>query len=546
MFLTKVDMLSPRITLYYKMKNIHSSPISGFLTIISYLLILIFTTYYIYRYSSKENPTAYFFNRYVNDAGIFSLEDFFFFNYVEIKGGRSRLAKELDFNKIEIIGINISEAALSSFQGEMRVNHWLYGKCDENIYKNQLGNLINNDTFNKAACIKKFYSLDKGSPAYYDISDENFEWPTIKHGASNQNFSFYGVVIKRCQNTTFRKQYFQACDSDEEINKYLENTFVSFTILDHYVDVLNYEDPISKFFYSVTSGVKSSSYLVNDLNFNPVLVKTYDDLFIDKTKEQHTYFFHQNTQTSSSSEQNKFLAVFMMWLQNSQQYYDRRYPKIQDSLPQIGGFGSVVIMIAKCINYLISRYTMLSDTQKLINNILKDNNMKKTQILKPFMGERNFKKKIEEPRNLRLFNSEKKIIKKVMNTELSEDGKDEDKKIIRKRINVIHNNDLGDETNRINKNSENSEGKIIPGPKSEAFEEIKTKQSINMIKINFEGIKQKEKFNCFHYLCYMIFCKKIISQIQYYENIRRLIISEEIMFQNYLNIYKLLELTQDK
>ena len=189
---------------------------------------------------------------------------------------------------------------------------------------------------------------------------------------------------------------------------------------------------------------------------------------------------------------------------------------------------------------------MLSDTQKLINNILEDNNMKKTQILKPFMGERNFKKKIEEPRNLRLFNSEKKIIKKVMNTELSEDGKDEDKKIISKRINVIHNNDLGDETNRINKNSENSEGKIIPGPKSEAFEEIKTKQSINMIKINFEGIKQKEKFNCFHYLCYMIFCKKIISQIQYYENIRRLIISEEIMFQNYLNIYKLLELTQDK
>ena len=85
-----------------------------------------------------------------------------------------------------------------------------------------------------------------------------------------------------------------------------------------------------------------------------------------------------------------------------------------------------------------------------------------------------------------------------------------------------------------NKNSDNSEGKIISGPKSEAFEEVKTKYSTNMIKLNFVRIKKKEKFNCFHYVLYMIFCKKIIPQIQYYENLRRLIISEEIMFQNFL------------
>ena len=124
----------------------------------------------------------------------------------------------------------------------------------------------------------------------------------------------------------------------------------------------------------MTSGVKSNSYVAHNLNFNPGLVKTYDNLFIDNTKEQNTYFFHQNTQTTSSSEGNEFLAVFMMWLQNSQQYYERRYPKIQDALPQIGGLGSVAIMIAKCINYLISRFTMLYDTQQLISSVLKDNN----------------------------------------------------------------------------------------------------------------------------------------------------------------------------
>ena len=105
------------------------------------------------------------------------------------------------------------------------------------------------------------------------------------------------------------------------------------------------------------------------------------------------------------------------------------------------------------------------------------------------MGE-NSNRKIKEFKSPRLFNSEKNV-KKVMNTQISEDRKNEDKKIIGKRINVINNNNLGDETNRINKNSENSKDKIIPGPKSDAFEEIKTKFDANMIKLNLARIKKK-------------------------------------------------------
>ena len=63
----------------------------------------------------------------------------------------------------------------------------------------------------------------------------------------------------------------------------------------------------------------------------------------------------------------------------------------------------------------------------------------------------------------------------------------------------------------------------------------------NYIRRDFALIDKKEKFNCFNYFFYIIFCKQVNSKIKYYEELRRLIISEECMIQNYLNIYKLLE-----
>ena len=371
MFLSNIDMLSPPITLYYKRKKIHPSAISGVLTIISYLLILSYTIYYFQSYINRENPTAYSFNRYVNDAGNFSLKDSSFFNYIQISEGRERKVKEFDFNKLEIIGINVSIDAFKSFRGEYPIAHWVYGKCDSNIDNKGLGYLLNNETFNYSACIKKLYNPYHAK--YYDIDDENFEWPIINQGASNPNFKFYGVVIKKCQNTSLRLRFFHECDSEEEINKYINNVFLSFTILDHYVDVLNYKDPITKFLYTITNGVNSFSYSINNLNFNPGLIKTFDNLFVDKIKEQTTYFFHENGQTSQPTNDTNLLGAFFIWLQNSQHYYERRYAKLQDALPGIGGFGSVIMMIAKCINYFVSRFTMLADTKQLISHVLNEN-----------------------------------------------------------------------------------------------------------------------------------------------------------------------------
>ena len=58
--LSTIDMLSPKITLYYKQKNKHNSPISGVLTIIAFGFILSFVFIFFLRYIKRENPIAYF------------------------------------------------------------------------------------------------------------------------------------------------------------------------------------------------------------------------------------------------------------------------------------------------------------------------------------------------------------------------------------------------------------------------------------------------------------------------------------------------------
>ena len=343
-----------------------------------------------------------------------------------------------------------------------------------------------------------------------------------------------------------RQEHFETCSPENEINDYLKRVFLSFNIIDNYVDITNYTNPIKKYIYSITGGITQDSYSTNNLNFNPGLIISYDHLFRDKAEEKITYLFHQNSKSTTILENTNIISCFVIWIQNSQHYYQRRYQKLQNVLSNIGGIANLILIIAQCINYSIARFNMLTDTQDLLKSIIKKNDTIYENLIKSHSSRKvvkmNILRKNEDNSTLKLFGSNNNI-KKIINTENSENEKEEDKKIIHK-IKVINsnNNNLGEETNRINKNEENREQQISKKKSEENLEKIKRMTTRNYILRDFSLIKEKDNFNCFSYFIYIFLCKRKNSNIKYYEELRRLIISEECMIQNYLNIHKLLDL----
>ena len=537
MFLKDLDFISPEITLYYKGKTNHPSIISGVIAIISCLVVLIFGIINFVDCLNKKNPSTYFFNRYIEDIGEYYINSTSLFNYIQLINSRPRVSLNIDFNKVEIIGINRTlEHFINSNYNLGNYYHWIYGKCDD--YMNRKENILSNAILNQSACIKSFYSvlMDK----YYDINDANFVWPVIKHGSSNPNTTTYGIIIRKCENTDFRKKHFEECSSQEDIDGYIKSFFISFTIVDTYIDVLKYKNPINKFLYSITSGIGSDSYTTNNVNFNPTLIRSYGGLIGDEYIEESSYSFHQNSKSNTISKDRKILGSFFFWIQNSQQYYERHYQKIIDVFSNIGGYANAALMIAKLINFFINRFVILLDTQELIFNV-KQNNYKyekliKRQSMSKFIGEfsMNYVKNHHEgiynhPQN---YNRAK--------TEVYEEERTDDK-IKSENINTKGNDDFEISTKRNIFNIENNSPLIIIN------DQIKNKSVNNKNILEIKNLKDSkdnknnknikdEEFGWSNFFCYLTQIKKYNSKTQYYKELREQIISEESLFQNYIYI----------
>ena len=521
MFFKNLDYLSPPVTFYHQGSLSHSSIISGIISIFSFLLIIAAACYFLLDIIKRINPTAFYFNSFVEDSDIFPLNASSFFHFISLSVNFKELdIGGVDFTSFRIIGFdNYFQAYLINNKNLSKMNHWLYGFCNNETDTEGIGYLIKYDFFKKSACIRKYF--DSSKQKYYDTNDPEFQWPVLAHGTYNPNNKFYTAVIEKCEESTVNLILGEGshCRNDSEINRILGfNGGSSFYYIDNYVDVLNYQNPITKFFNIIENAMQLDHYFMNHLNFNPTLIKTHNGLVFDNVLEELGYSFERSDVLTYANDNEDILIVYCLWLKNRMNYYERTYKTLQEVFSSIGGIYQVIIIVAININRFYNNYIILLDSEKLLFNLiyLENHSSNKNKIklenkkINDLKNVKNNEKSISLKQDLKNnseeinFNNESKM-KKLKNCNKNNISKNDD----------IYTTDFVGNMNGRNKSIE--------------------KQDKNEIKNESEKKSNNKSFLSF--IIFRLSCNSKNNFFQTYNDFRKKIISEEHIIRNHLNIY---------
>ena len=566
--LSKIDIISPKITLYYKSALIHPSIFSGILSLIYYILMVCCGVYYLLGFFRRENSTAFFFNRYVEDSGNFSINSSAMFNFIQIYDTYHREnIVEIDFDSLRIIGIEKTIDTYSSNPDLINYNHWIYGKCNNDTDTKDIGYLITFNDYFQSACIRKYYNKNDGK--YYDTTDINFKWPVLSRGCSNLDSTYYGIIVEKCKNDSLRinfdKKY---CKSDLEINEYMAHVSIKLQFIDHFADVYNYYEPLTKYFREVTNGLFSETYTTNHLNFNPAIVETHTGFIFEKTNEKYAYFFEQNEKITSSTGNSGIYIAFYFWMQNSMQYYVRTYQLLQDALSSVGGITKIILSVANVINYIASYYVMLIDSEELF---ITQNESFREEINKKNTIEKQIKKDIDNinpKKKFHLYNNYKyrknnplsinncmskenpaysKSTREIFGIYSNRNNMEKDNKKDKNKYLFYNKNNyfVGNNYFYYERKEQNNKSEIEQMNLSNS---IKTNLKNNIIHIkikdNINDKFNKNKFNFCKFLSYVISCCKNNQEMSYVKELRYKILSEETIIQSYLNLKEMNKLSK--
>ena len=373
MFLKYFDFISPPITLFFKREDKHINHISGIISIITYILILTSIIYYGIDFLQRNLNNFYYYNKTIDDAGIFPLNSSSIFHFVTVG------YNPIDFQAVTIIGLNRYISTYVNDNDISKFPHWVYGKCEIDDIKGVENEIKNTTIFFGGACIKKMWDVKKQK--YYSIKDkENFDFPQLKHGASHPDTINYGIIIEKCRNSTMKLLgEIKPCHDSNQISKYISDSInVAVYLIDHSLLANDYHNPLSNFLYKIPNGILESSFTANQLNFYPIEIKSHVGFLFDKVEVHNSFMFFQNTKSTIGGEMKGILCSFHFWMQNNLQIYERSFTKIQNSLANIGGISKIIFTFSALINHLVNKYFIIQDTIAMTN---KDLQNKKNLIL---------------------------------------------------------------------------------------------------------------------------------------------------------------------
>ena len=112
---------------------------------------------------------------------------------------------------------------------------------------------------------------------------------------------------------------------------------VNLNMLNQEVDANNYKQPMTHKFFEITSVLSLiNTFSVNNINFQPLRVKSMNNLFYKNIfKLYYSYYFEQNDIKNIDALFPIYIS-YIFWMQNKV-YVERNYRKFNNLMADIGG-----------------------------------------------------------------------------------------------------------------------------------------------------------------------------------------------------------------
>jgi hypothetical protein len=328
-FTTSLDMFGEPPTFYIEGNKSNKTIIGGVLTMIVYIFSIICCYLFGRELWLKKNPNTNMKNIFdPSPFGVTYFKDFeFFIGIEETFSGQ--------FNTFIDERIYSLSLTLNTFKnGSWEYRDINLENCKNNSFTPEKYVLFKDYVYENNWCVSKNQTIPLEELKVNGL-----------FGKENSNFMFFNFI--KCSNSTSNNK----CAPKEEIEKYLNSTYISIYYIDNFIDTKNFQQPLyntitDKFFSSSINSQTQVNLLLQNIEFESDIGFMIEDM--DTINGFQTQDF--TIEKEFTSRGDIFTSVAIQFVANKWQY-NRKYYKIQDLSAQVGGlvkFFSIIVSL--CLN----------------------------------------------------------------------------------------------------------------------------------------------------------------------------------------------------
>jgi len=274
------------------------------------------------------------------------------------------------------------------------------------FYKNNSNQILKISSFKMHLCTNMDFLEDPsefinlGLMGSYCLPTEPFK---LKGYWDEMIIDYARIELKTCENSS---ESTTKCKTKEEINTFLEKTYVNFYVTNHNIDSSNYQTPVTRNLKMYYHQVEVKFMKTVTLFLKKAEIGTDDGLFFESVNTINT-FVHGDLflDFSEFNDQENIMHCIAFYSSDLETQVRRNYQRIQTLLAQLGGICNFIFLFGFMISKIENKFKMISTLSNELFifptlSSIKSRNNSNVQPLKSSVFQKLAKKKNKLPSDL--------------------------------------------------------------------------------------------------------------------------------------------------